>query len=48
MPYAGGKHKLQIPPELAYGPEPTGRFSGKDPYNGTPCLTLTMINNLET
>ena len=48
MPYTGGKHKLQIPHELAYEPEPIGRFSGKDPYNGIPCLTFTVINNLET
>ena len=48
MPYTRGKRKLQIPLELAYGPEPAGSFSGKDPYNGIPCLTLTVINNLET
>ncbi|XP_057477991.1 photosynthetic NDH subunit of lumenal location 4, chloroplastic [Actinidia eriantha] len=42
----GGKRKLQIPPELAYGPEPAGCFSGdcNIPANATLVYDIKFIN----
>ncbi|XP_010269165.1 PREDICTED: photosynthetic NDH subunit of lumenal location 4, chloroplastic-like [Nelumbo nucifera] len=41
----GGKRKLQIPPELAYGPEPAGCFSGdcNIPANATLVYDINFI-----
>ncbi|KAF3970603.1 hypothetical protein ACB098_02G201700 [Castanea mollissima] len=42
----GGKRKLQIPPELAYGPEPAGCFSGdcNIPGNATLLYDLNFVD----
>ncbi|XP_059624317.1 photosynthetic NDH subunit of lumenal location 4, chloroplastic [Cornus florida] len=42
----GGRRKLQIPPELAYGPEPAGCFSGdcNIPANATLVYDINFIN----
>uniref|UniRef100_A0A803KXK1 peptidylprolyl isomerase n=1 Tax=Chenopodium quinoa TaxID=63459 RepID=A0A803KXK1_CHEQI len=44
--YAGGKRKLRIPPELAYGPEPAGCFSGdcNIPANATLLYDINFVN----
>ncbi|XP_019086159.1 PREDICTED: photosynthetic NDH subunit of lumenal location 4, chloroplastic isoform X2 [Camelina sativa] len=42
----GGKRKLQIPPQLAYGPEPAGCFSGDCNIPGNATL-LYDINFVE-
>ncbi|KAJ0097879.1 hypothetical protein Patl1_27333 [Pistacia atlantica] len=41
----GGKRKLQIPPELAYGPEPAGCFSGdcNIPANATLIYDINFV-----
>ncbi|KAK9148476.1 hypothetical protein Scep_007233 [Stephania cephalantha] len=41
----GGKRKLQIPPELAYGPEPAGCFSGdcNIPANATLLYDVNFV-----
>ncbi|EXB80875.1 Peptidyl-prolyl cis-trans isomerase FKBP16-2 [Morus notabilis] len=41
----GGKRKLQIPPQLAYGPEPAGCFSGdcNIPGNATLVYDINFI-----
>ena len=41
----GGKRKLRIPPELAYGPEPAGCFSGdcNIPGNATLLYDINLI-----
>ncbi|XP_043722319.1 photosynthetic NDH subunit of lumenal location 4, chloroplastic isoform X1 [Telopea speciosissima] len=41
----GGKRKLQIPPELAYGPEPAGCFSGdcNIPANATLVYDINFV-----
>ncbi|OWM82228.1 hypothetical protein CDL15_Pgr001802 [Punica granatum] len=41
----GGKRKLRIPPELAYGPEPAGCFSGdcNIPANATLLYDINLI-----
>ncbi|KAF8405974.1 hypothetical protein HHK36_008054 [Tetracentron sinense] len=41
----GGKRKLQIPPELAYGPEPAGCFSGdcNIPANATLVYDIKFV-----
>lgn len=41
----GGKRKLQIPPELAYGPEPAGCFSGdcNIPGNATLVYDINFV-----
>ncbi|KAF3533732.1 hypothetical protein DY000_02036221 [Brassica cretica] len=44
--YARGKRKLQIPPKLAYGPEPAGCFSGDCNIPGNATL-LYDINFVE-
>lgn len=38
----GGKRKLQIPPHLAYGPEPAGCFSGDCNIPGNATLTYDV------
>ncbi|KAK9271965.1 hypothetical protein L1049_002332 [Liquidambar formosana] len=38
----GGKRKLQIPPELAYGPEPAGCFSGDCTIPGNATLVYDI------
>lgn len=42
----GGKRKLQIPPELAYGPEPAGCFSGdcNIPANATLVYDINFVD----
>ncbi|KAL3527792.1 hypothetical protein ACH5RR_012448 [Cinchona calisaya] len=42
----GGKRKLQIPPHLAYGPEPAGCFSGdcNIPGNATLIYDINFVN----
>nr|GEU55227.1 photosynthetic NDH subunit of lumenal location 4, chloroplastic [Tanacetum cinerariifolium] len=42
----GGRRKLQIPPELAYGPEPAGCFSGdcNVPANATLLYDINFVN----
>ncbi|XP_071702354.1 photosynthetic NDH subunit of lumenal location 4, chloroplastic [Rutidosis leptorrhynchoides] len=42
----GGRRKLQIPPELAYGPEPAGCFSGdcNVPANATLLYDIQFVN----
>ncbi|XP_076916380.1 photosynthetic NDH subunit of lumenal location 4, chloroplastic-like [Bidens hawaiensis] len=42
----GGRRKLQIPPELAYGPEPAGCFSGdcNIPANATLLYDINFVN----
>ncbi|CAN6910450.1 unnamed protein product [Brassica oleracea var. botrytis] len=44
--FTGGKRKLQIPPKLAYGPEPAGCFSGDCNIPGNATL-LYDINFVE-
>ncbi|XP_056163648.1 photosynthetic NDH subunit of lumenal location 4, chloroplastic [Syzygium oleosum] len=41
----GGKRKLQIPPQLAYGPEPAGCFSGdcNIPANATLIYDIKLV-----
>ncbi|KAF8012072.1 hypothetical protein BT93_I0258 [Corymbia citriodora subsp. variegata] len=41
----GGKRKLQIPPQLAYGPEPAGCFSGdcNIPANATLVYDINLV-----
>ncbi|KAF2293090.1 hypothetical protein GH714_036522 [Hevea brasiliensis] len=41
----GGKRKLQIPPKLAYGPEPAGCFSGdcNIPANATLVYDINLV-----
>ncbi|OAY33373.1 photosynthetic NDH subunit of lumenal location 4, chloroplastic [Manihot esculenta] len=41
----GGKRKLQIPPHLAYGPEPAGCFSGdcNIPANATLVYDINLV-----
>lgn len=41
----GGKRKLHIPPELAYGPEPAGCFSGdcNIPGNATLVYDISFV-----
>ncbi|KAI3441120.1 Peptidylprolyl isomerase [Psidium guajava] len=41
----GGKRKLQIPPQLAYGPEPAGCFSGdcNIPANATLVYDIKLV-----
>uniref|UniRef100_A0A7N0UYQ4 peptidylprolyl isomerase n=1 Tax=Kalanchoe fedtschenkoi TaxID=63787 RepID=A0A7N0UYQ4_KALFE len=43
--HIGGKRKLQIPPELAYGPEPAGCFSGdcNIPANATLIYDINLV-----
>ncbi|KAK9233572.1 hypothetical protein WN943_023823 [Citrus x changshan-huyou] len=43
--HVGGKRKLQIPPELAYGPEPAGCFSGdcNIPANATLVYDINFV-----
>ncbi|ERM94242.1 hypothetical protein AMTRI_Chr04g188910 [Amborella trichopoda] len=43
--HAGGKRKLLIPPELAYGPEPAGCFSGdcNIPANATLLYDILFV-----
>lgn len=42
----GGKRRLQIPPQLAYGPEPAGCFSGdcNIPANATLIYDINLVN----
>ncbi|KAF9611539.1 hypothetical protein IFM89_032939 [Coptis chinensis] len=42
----GGKRKLQIPPELAYGPEPAGCFRGdcNIPANATLLYDISFVS----
>ncbi|KAL4579782.1 hypothetical protein LXL04_015947 [Taraxacum kok-saghyz] len=42
----GGRRRLQIPPELAYGPEPAGCFSGECniPANATLLYDINFVN----
>lgn len=42
----GGKRKLQIPPHLAYGPEPAGCFSGdcNIPANATLVYDINFVD----
>ncbi|GFP98113.1 peptidyl-prolyl cis-trans isomerase fkbp16-2 chloroplastic [Phtheirospermum japonicum] len=42
----GGKRKLHIPPQLAYGPEPAGCFSGdcNIPANATLVYDVNFVN----
>ncbi|KAA8530899.1 hypothetical protein F0562_005642 [Nyssa sinensis] len=42
----GGKRRLQIPPELAYGPEPAGCFSGdcNIPANATLVYDINFVD----
>ncbi|KAL8248963.1 hypothetical protein R6Q59_005831 [Mikania micrantha] len=44
--HVGGRRKLQIPPELAYGPEPAGCFSGdcNIPANATLLYDINFVN----
>ncbi|KAL8478942.1 hypothetical protein ACS0TY_030723 [Phlomoides rotata] len=44
--HVGGKRKLQIPPNLAYGPEPAGCFSGdcNIPANATLVYDVNFVN----
>ncbi|XP_068643339.1 photosynthetic NDH subunit of lumenal location 4, chloroplastic-like [Aristolochia californica] len=41
----GGKRKLRIPPELAYGPEPAGCFQGdcNIPANATLLYDINFV-----
>ncbi|XWS44878.1 hypothetical protein CRYUN_Cryun15aG0087400 [Craigia yunnanensis] len=43
--FVGGKRKLQIPPNLAYGPEPAGCFSGdcNIPANATLLYDINFV-----
>lgn len=42
----GGRRQLQIPPQLAYGPEPAGCFSGdcNIPANATLLYNINFVN----
>ncbi|KAL1568025.1 Photosynthetic NDH subunit of lumenal location 4, chloroplastic [Salvia divinorum] len=44
--HVGGKRKLHIPPQLAYGPEPAGCFSGdcNIPANATLVYDVNFVN----
>ncbi|KAI5669940.1 hypothetical protein M9H77_19793 [Catharanthus roseus] len=44
--HVGGKRKLQIPPHLAYGPEPAGCFSGdcNIPANATLVYDINFVD----
>ncbi|KAK1423709.1 hypothetical protein QVD17_19017 [Tagetes erecta] len=44
--HVGGRRRLQIPPELAYGPEPAGCFSGdcNIPANATLLYDINFVN----
>ncbi|XP_057807072.1 photosynthetic NDH subunit of lumenal location 4, chloroplastic [Salvia miltiorrhiza] len=44
--HVGGKRKLHIPPQLAYGPEPAGCFSGdcNIPANATLIYDVNFVN----
>ncbi|KAG8373334.1 hypothetical protein BUALT_Bualt11G0013400 [Buddleja alternifolia] len=44
--HVGGKRKLHIPPQLAYGPEPAGCFSGdcNIPGNATLVYDVNFVN----
>lgn len=41
--FTGGKRKLQIPPKLAYGPEPAGCFSGTFHHSLYMCFCSMLL-----